>query len=67
MTMFRELLIEIGCEELPASWLPSLTDQLKDRLGWFLSEARVEWMAPIQAFSTPRRLVVHVDLSLIHI
>ena len=61
MTMFRELLIEIGCEELPASWLPSLTDQLKDRLGWFLSEARLEWMAPIQAFSTPRRLVVHVD------
>ena len=61
MTMFRELLIEIGCEELPASWLPSLTDQLKDRLGWFLSEARLEWMAPIQAFSTPRRLVVYVD------
>lgn len=59
MTMFRELLIEIGCEELPASWLPVLTDQLNDRLGHFLSEARLEWKAPIQSFCTPRRLVVH--------
>ena len=58
--MFRELLIEIGCEEIPASWLPSLTDQLGDRLGHFLDEARLEWTAPVQTFSTPRRLGVHV-------
>ena len=60
MTMFRELLIEIGCEEIPASWLPSLTAQLGDRLGDSLSEARLEWTAPVQSFSTPRRLGVHV-------
>ena len=26
--MDRELLLEIGCEELPASWLPGLTNQI---------------------------------------
>ena len=26
--MDRELLLEIGCEELPASWLPGLTQQI---------------------------------------
>ena len=30
--MDRELLLEIGCEELPASWLAPLTKQLGDRL-----------------------------------
>ena len=25
--MERELLLEIGCEEIPASWLPALTNQ----------------------------------------
>ena len=28
--MDRELLLEIGVEELPASWLPGLTAQLAD-------------------------------------
>ena len=28
VTMDRELLLEIGCEELPASWLPGLTKQI---------------------------------------
>ena len=26
--MDRELLIEIGCEEIPAGWLPGLTAQV---------------------------------------
>ena len=26
--MDRELLIEIGCEEIPAGWLPGLTRQI---------------------------------------
>jgi glycyl-tRNA synthetase beta chain len=60
MTMFRELLIEIGCEEIPAGWLPSLTDQFGDRLTHFLDEARLEWTAPAHVFSTPRRLGVYV-------
>ena len=30
--MDRELLIEIGVEELPAAWLPGLTRQMAERL-----------------------------------
>ena len=30
--MDRELLLEIGCEELPASWLPGLTNQVGEVL-----------------------------------
>ena len=36
--MDRELLLEIGVEELPASWLPGLTRQLAERLDARLSE-----------------------------
>ncbi|MBP1607224.1 MAG: glyS, partial [Acidobacteria bacterium] len=39
--MERELLIEIGCEELPASWLGPLTSQLAERLGARLKEFRL--------------------------
>jgi len=56
--MFKELLLEIGCEEIPASWLPSLTRQLSDRFIARLDEARLGYRAPVQRFSTPRRLVV---------
>ena len=39
--MDRELLLEIGVEEMPASWLPALTAQLAERLQARLTEARV--------------------------
>ena len=58
--MPRELLLEIGCEEMPASWLPSLTRQLGDRLGTQLDAARLAWRAPAEAHATPRRLVVRI-------
>jgi glycyl-tRNA synthetase beta chain len=53
----RELLVEIGCEELPASWLPGLSRQLAERTAVRLAEARLAG-APPEAYSTPRRLVV---------
>ena len=56
--MDRELLIEIGCEELPASWLPGLTRQLAEAARARLDEARLRLEAPIEAHSTPRRLMV---------
>jgi glycyl-tRNA synthetase beta chain len=56
----RELLIEIGVEEIPASWLPGLTSQLATRLDDRLKELRLPPAAPIEAFSTPRRLTVRV-------
>jgi glycyl-tRNA synthetase beta chain len=56
----RELLIEIGTEELPASWLPSVTRQLGDHLGARLAALRVPPDAPVETFSTPRRLTARV-------
>jgi glycyl-tRNA synthetase beta chain len=56
--MDRELLLEIGTEELPASWLPALTMQLGQVLEAKLKEARLSSDEPIETFSTPRRLTV---------
>ena len=57
--MYRELLIEIGCEELPASWMPPLVRQLGKSLGAQLEAVRLACPAPPAAFATPRRLAVH--------
>ncbi len=59
--MDRELLLEIGCEELPASWLPELTHQIGDVLVSQLREHRLNPESPADTFSTPRRLTVRVD------
>ena len=56
--MDRELLIEIGTEELPASWLPGLTAQFGARIEARLAEERMPVDTPVETFSTPRRLVV---------
>jgi glycyl-tRNA synthetase beta chain len=56
--MDRELLLEIGMEEIPASWLPGLTTQLGNVLEARLKEARLSTDEPIETFSTPRRLTV---------
>ena len=60
MTMDRELLIEIGCEEIPASWLPGLTRQLATHLDAQLKDARLDTDAPAESYSTPRRLTARV-------
>lgn len=58
--MDRELLLEIGCEELPASWLPALTEQLAQRFGQRLKDFRLSTDGPIESSATPRRLTAHV-------
>jgi glycyl-tRNA synthetase beta chain len=58
--MDRELLIEIGVEEIPASWLPGLTSQVARHLEGRLKEFRLAPGAPIESFSTPRRLTARV-------
>ena len=58
--MDRELLIEIGCEELPAGWLPGLTAQLGQHLDARLKELRLTTTAPTETYSTPRRLTARV-------
>lgn len=59
--MDRELLVEIGTEELPASWLPGLTQQLKDRAEATLAQFRLKTDGPAEAYATPRRLAVRVS------
>ena len=54
--MDRELLLEIGVEEMPASWLPGLTTELAARLEHRLTEAGLPIKTPIESHSTPRRL-----------
>jgi len=56
----RELLVEIGCEEIPASWLPALTAQFGDKLDARLREFRLTSSARAEAYSTPRRLAARV-------
>lgn len=56
--MDRELLLELGLEEIPASWLPGLTHQIGQVLEAKLKEARLSTDEAIETFSTPRRLTV---------
>jgi glycyl-tRNA synthetase beta chain len=58
--MDRELLLELGCEELPASWLPALTNQIGEVVVAQLTEYRLPPESPAETFSTPRRLTVRV-------
>ena len=57
---YRELLLEIGCEEMPASWIPGLEAQLAGRLAFRLEEARIDRRTPVRTFAAPRRLVATV-------
>ena len=59
--MERELLLELGCEELPASWLPGLTDQVGEALAGQLRERRLPPETAIETYSTPRRLTVRIE------
>ncbi len=58
--MDRELLIEIGTEEIPASWLPGITTQLGEVLRTSLNDARLSINEPVETYSTPRRLTARV-------
>src|SRR3954467_1433977 len=58
--MDRELLIEIGCEEIPAGWLPNLTAQIGQHLTARLKDVRLTTGGPGEACSTPRRLTARV-------
>ena len=58
--MDRELLIEIGCEEIPASWLPGLTRDLASHLDTRLKDARLTSDSAAESYSTPRRLTARV-------
>lgn len=58
--MSKNLLIELGLEELPAYVVTPSEKQLGERLATFLTENRLSF-EDIQTFSTPRRLAVRVS------
>jgi glycyl-tRNA synthetase beta chain len=58
--MDRELLIEIGLEELPASWLPPLTQQMAEVLQAALKAHGLPMDQSIEVHGTPRRLAACV-------
>lgn len=55
-----DLLIELGCEELPPTLLKTLSDALRQSVETSLQEAGLPYQA-IQAFATPRRLALLVE------
>lgn len=57
--MRKDILIEIGVEELPARFIVSAEQSLKELTEQFLAEQRLEY-ENIQIFSTPRRLTVQI-------
>lgn len=58
-----ELLLEVGCEEIPARFVRDLSRGLAENLGIFLKNNRVE-VGPegIRNFFTPRRLICHIPV-----
>jgi len=52
-----EFLLEVGCEEMPASWLSGLTDQLRQRFTEIAARERLD-PADVRAYGAPRRLVL---------
>ncbi|MEY8463657.1 glycine--tRNA ligase subunit beta [Streptococcus merionis] len=58
--MTKNLLIELGLEEMPAYIVSPAMEQLRDRLITFLRDSRLSF-DKVEAFSTPRRLAVRVS------
>jgi glycyl-tRNA synthetase beta chain len=56
----KDLLIEIGCEELPTQAVQSLAEQLTARLQAQLTASGLMGKIPAQPFATPRRLAVYI-------
>jgi glycyl-tRNA synthetase beta chain len=58
--MAKDLLLEIGMEEIPARFVRGAMDQLKDRTEKWLSDSRIAYTG-IQSYATPRRITVIVQ------
>ncbi|KUK14544.1 MAG: glycine--tRNA ligase subunit beta [Synergistetes bacterium] len=58
--MFRDLIFEIGTEELPARNMPDLLDALKEKAVSLFNEERLRY-EEIKTFGTPRRLILLVS------
>ena len=57
--MVKNLLVELGLEEMPAYVVTPSMKQMRDKMGAFLTDHRLTF-EKIEMFSTPRRLAVRV-------
>ncbi|GGG10581.1 glycine--tRNA ligase subunit beta [Paenibacillus abyssi] len=57
--MTKDLLLEIGLEEVPARFVRGAMNQLKDKMAKWLEDARIV-SGDIEAYATPRRIAVLV-------
>ncbi|WP_442603723.1 glycine--tRNA ligase subunit beta [Paenibacillus sp. KN14-4R] len=55
--MTKDLLLEIGLEEVPARFVSDAVNQLADKLTKWLQQSRVEY-GEVKVYGTPRRLAV---------
>jgi len=53
-----DLLLEIGCEEIPARLIDAASRELREKLTALLQRERLEPAGAISHFDTPRRLAV---------
>ncbi len=58
--MTKQLLVELGLEEMPAYTVTPSMKQLRDRMVGFLEDNRLSYER-VEMFSTPRRLAVRVS------
>ncbi|MCX7770041.1 MAG: glycine--tRNA ligase subunit beta [Proteobacteria bacterium] len=58
--MKKELLIEIGTEEIPAGFLRPALEALKDRLVTLFGELKIEH-SEVKVFGTPRRMTIYIE------
>ena len=58
--MEKQLVFEIGTEELPARYIPNLLNQLKENATKVLTENRISF-DNIRVYGTPRRLALLID------
>ncbi len=56
----KELLLEIGTEEIPARFVPQALTDLKDLVQRELESHRVDYRG-IRTLGTPRRIVLHIE------
>ncbi|MGB7282417.1 MAG: glycine--tRNA ligase subunit beta [Candidatus Acidiferrum sp.] len=55
-----EVLLEVGCEEIPAGMLPRAEEDLRANLEKLLAAENLSDGVIVETFSAPRRLVAHV-------
>ncbi len=56
----RDLLLEIGTEEIPARFLPPAIRQVEESSRKLLTDQRITF-GKIQAYATPCRLILHIE------